>query len=228
MTPQLDAVDDTGGEKGGRVYRWSDGYELPSVTSILDVDPEKADVIKKFYERHPNPEQYRDEQGFLGQIIHHRILNRIALKRLRPPKLDMDMMYEGINTDIETIEAMWDDARDEYGVLDPGGAPRVERPVRNVECGYAGRFDLLTESGVLVDLKVSKAPYDSYFKQLAAYREAIKTTNLQTPHTAAIVALHPHVENNPSLKPQVNVAGESELEDWFEKFLAVKKVYDRT
>lgn len=223
--PKLEAVD-TDPETGVRHYYWEDGASLPSVTTILNADPEKKEAIKQFKRTHPRPEAYRDEQGTLGSIVHHRILKDLSIGRLEPPDLDMDSVYDGIETDIGVAEMLWDDAVDQHPALDPGKSPRIEQPVRNIEHRYAGRFDLLTGDNTLVDLKVSPTIHDSYKMQAAAYWRAIeRDPDLPTPRRAAVVSLYPRTDKNPHLTPTVAFVTEEGYNRWFDRFLEVREVF---
>lgn len=224
---QLETVN-TDPDTGVRFYHWSDGASLPSVTTILNADPEKKKAIENFQQTHPRPEEYKNEQGTLGSIVHHRILKELSIRRLEPPALDMGSVYDGIETDIETAEMLWDDAVDQYPALHPGDSPHVESPIRNLNHRYAGRFDLLTDGGTLIDLKVSPTVHDSYKMQAAAYWRAIeRDSDLPTPNRAAIVSLYPRIDKNPHLTPTVSFIPGRDLDRWFNRFLEVKEVFDR-
>lgn len=217
-------------DDGFRVYRWEDGAELPSVTTILDEDPQKKKAIQAYRSSHPRPDEYMNEQGLLGSIVHHRILNQYAIRPLSPPQLSFEVIErygkESLRADIQTCEGMWDSVLEHEQVV-PGHSPKIEKPVRSMEHGYAGRFDMLTTDGTLVDLKVSKSIYDSYKMQIAAYANAAgEMSEYPTPERAAIVGLHPHVENNPHLTPTVELITKQELDEQFENFTEVLDIFN--
>jgi hypothetical protein len=218
----LKAVD-TDPETGVRHYHWDDGESFPSVTTILGAYPPKKKAIDRASQK-PGAEQYKQEQGTLGSVVHHRILNDIAIRQIDPPRIDLSVVeeYDSLEEDIELCKVMWDRAQERLDLLDPGPTPRVEEPVRSVTHGYAGRFDLLTTGDTLVDLKVSPTVYDSYKMQAAAYVTAAREMpNGPNPERAAIVCLHPHEDDNPHLEPQWLVLERAELNEWFETFTDV-------
>lgn len=201
-------------ENGDRVYIWDDG-SFPSVTTILKCYEPKQRAIEGFKESHPNPIQYRDRQGLVGSCVHHRILNNIALRHIDPPYVDPDHMDADTMLDIETAVAMWDQVD-----IDPGNTPRVEIPLRHPQHGYAGRCDLLTDDGLVTDLKISGSIHDSYKMQVAAYYHAIKyMPDYPDPTGAAIVSLAPKESDNPTLSPHTVRLDEQTLTDWFDVFL---------
>jgi len=224
---------DTDPESGDRYYHWNDGESYPSVTTILDAYPPKKQAIKQFMQK-PGAAAYRDRQGLLGSLMHHRILNEMTIGRIDPPGVDMSVIenYDGnLEADIQTCEALWEDACAEYNIT-PGSTPHIEEPVRHREHEYAGRFDLLTSDGeTIVDLKVSDSIHDSYKMQVAAYVAACREMpGLPDPTRAKVVALHPHLDNNPKLKPQVATLdpGGVTWEHWFGKFLEVRQRFSNT
>lgn len=223
-TPSLSDVDED--SDGNRVYRWSDGLDLPSVTTVLSADPEKKQALKEWRERSDNPDYWRDRQGILGSLVHHRILNGLAIRPLEPPSVNLDVIRDElgeIEEEAELAIGMWQQAD-----VDPGSQPWVEKPVRNVADGYAGRFDLLTDSRVntLVDLKVSPEVRDQYRMQLSAYWRALEQTpQYPTPDEAAVVVLHPGWKNQ-RLTPHVERISEEQADYWYERFLGIKEIFD--
>jgi hypothetical protein len=210
-------------DDGTRYYTWNDGSKYPSVTTILKAYAPKQKAIKKFEQR-PGAIEYRDRQGLLGSLVHHRILNNIAIRDLEPPGFDMNLAanYGGLDTDIELCEIMWEQAQEKFD-LHPGPTPYVEEPVRHTGYGYAGRFDLLlSDEKTMVDLKVSPQVYDSYKMQIAAYITACSAMpNNPNPERGAIVCLHPHEKKNPHLSPTAEVVEADNLDYWFDKFTQV-------
>lgn len=213
-------------DDGTRVYHYSDGRSFPSVTTVLDADPAKRDAINAFEESHPHPDQYRDQQGLLGSIVHHRIATELATGSIQPPELDMAARYDGLQEDVEICLEMWRDALDNHDWLNPGVTPHVETAVRSTQHEYAGTFDLLTDDRVLVDFKTSKRAYRSHKKQLGAYYQALsETADLPTPEKGAIVVLHPHIENNSRLSPQVARLSQAKLSTWADRFNKIRSLF---
>jgi hypothetical protein len=219
MTPQLEGTDEA--DNGDRVYKWNDGAEYPSVTTVLKADPEKKRAIKSWRESHPNPDHYRDRQGQLGRLVHRRVLNQYAIRDLPPEPVDFKLVDDDFKADVETAVSMWDNCS-----IDVGDDPHVEVAVRNDEHEYAGRFDLLTEGNTLCDLKISAAVRDSYRCQIAAYWRALETMDdYPDPESAAIIRLHPDTGRNPELTPSVERITAEQVDYWFDEFRRIQQIY---
>lgn len=219
MTPELQGTDES--DNGDRVYRWDDGLEYPSVTTILKADPEKKKAIKNWRKSHPNPDHYRDRQGQLGRLVHRRVLNQYSIRSLPPEEIDFELVDEDFKADVETAVSMWDAAP-----IDVGDDPHVEVAVRSTEHEYSGRFDMLTDSGTLCDLKVSSGVRDSYRCQIAAYWRALEEMNdYPDPESAAIIRLHPDPSRNPELTPSVERITPEQADYWFDEFRRIQQIY---
>lgn len=222
MTPSLADVSEEP-ETGDRYYKWDDGAEYPSVTTILGADPEKKEAIKNWRESHPNPDHYRDRQGQLGRLVHRRVLNQYSIRNLPPEKLDFDLVDDEFQTDVETAVAMWDSAD-----IEVGENPHVEVAVRSNEHQYSGRFDLLTggEKTVLCDLKISPAVRDAYRMQAAAYWNAVEEMGeYPVPEEAAIIRLNPDPTRNKNLTAKVERITPAQADNWFERFKEIQRIY---
>jgi hypothetical protein len=219
MTPDLKEVDED--ESGDRYYEWDDGAEYPSVTTILKADPEKKEAIQNWRETHPDPDHYRDRQGQLGRLVHRRVLNQYAIRSLPPEPIRQELLDDDFKADVETAVGMWDDVP-----IDVGERPHVEVAVRNDEYRYAGRFDLLTDDGVLCDLKISKQVRESYRYQAAAYWKALESMDdLPNPTEAAIIRLHPDPAWNKHLTPKVERITPPQANILFERFKRILGIY---
>ena len=105
----------------------------------------------------------------------------------------------------------------------------IEQPVWNQKDGYAGRIDFtanLTFDGETVyclgDYKSGKSIYIEALMQVAAYREAIRGMGHKVPDKAVIVRL-PKTETDP--EPEMRVLHSTELDEHFETFRAVQRLY---
>lgn len=217
--PGLDSVWQDG--SGDRYYSWDDGQQYPSVTTILNADPEKKRKIKEWKESHPDPEFYRDRQGQLGRLVHRRVLDQYSIKTLPPEPVDPSLVDDEFRADVETAVAMWDTVN-----IEVGDSPYVEVAVRSDKHKYAGRFDLLTENKVLCDLKISPAVRDSYRMQIGAYWQALREMgDYPTPDEAAIVRLNPDPNRNENLTAKVERITTEQAWNWFEKFKEIQRIY---
>jgi len=209
-------------DTGDRYYKWDDGAEYPSVTTITDANPEKKKSIEAWRESHPNPDHYRDRQGQLGRLVHRRVLNQYSIRNLPPEPVNFDLVDNEFQADVETAVAMWDTAG-----IEVGDDPHVEVAVRSDKHEYAGRFDLLTEQRVLCDLKISPEVRDSYRMQAAAYWQALREMDdYPTPVEAAIVRLNPDPQRNENLTAKVERITKEQAENWFARFKEVQRIYN--
>ena len=216
---ELDTVFEDG--SGDRYYAWGDGVDYPSVTTILNADPEKKQSIKEWRESHPNPDHYRDRQGQLGRLVHRRVLDQYSIRTLPPEPVDPELLDDEFKADVETAVAMWDTA-----TIDVGDDPHIEVAVRSDKHEYAGRFDMLTGNNVLCDLKISPKVRDSYRMQIGAYWQALREMDdYPTPEEAAIVRLNPDPERNKNLTAKVERITVEQAWNWFERFKEIQAIY---
>lgn len=202
--------------KGGERYYRVGGDEYPSVTTILNAYQPKKQKIENWKERLRgqglDPNAVRDRAALRGTLVHHRILNRYAIRELPLPEVDVGEIDEELMNDVETCVAMWDDL--DFHV---GESPFIEESVWSHENEYAGTLDMLT-NGTVVDLKTSKTAFDSHKMQSAAYfYAATEMPELPDPSSAAVIVLHPGDE----LIYKVERLNLEEIERWFRVFLDV-------
>lgn len=206
---------------GKRYYNWGDGSKHPSVTTILNADPEKKKAIADWEERHPNPIQYRDRQGQLGRLVHRRVLNQYTYRSLPPEEVRQELLDDDFLADVETAVAMWDRCP-----LNIGDDPHIEVAVRNDKYEYAGRFDLLTRDGLLCDLKTSRQIHQSHLFQIAAYWKALEQMDAYAaPTRGAVIKLHSNHKLNKRLVPKVVRITPQQADRLFEDFLRIMRVY---
>lgn len=203
-------------QKGGeRYYRIGDD-EYVSVTTVTDTYPPKVKSIDSFEERVGAAEAKRikERAGIRGTIVHHRILNPIAARRLELPYIPLKRLDAELVADVETCVSLWDDLG--YKVHPPA---YVEHPVASHEHGYSGTFDLLHD-GTIVDLKTSKAAYDSFGLQVAAYVYAAREhPDLPDPDRGEVIVIHPDPEYNEDMTADIREYPPHEIDLLFEEFV---------
>lgn len=215
MTQQAERDDDG--------YYHFEGQALPSVTKITGEWPGKKEQIDSWKARQDDPTHERNRLALLGTLAHRRILSEYAIRDLPIETVDPRYTYDGLQADIETVEAMWDAAEDK---INPGDDPHIEQTVYSTEYGYAGTLDMLTEDRTVVDIKTSKAAFDSMKGQLAAYWNATRElSDVPSAVDGKIAVLHPNPENNPTLTANIVELSESDMEYWFEQFCDVLEDY---
>jgi hypothetical protein len=150
-----------------RFYFDEQGKPFPSVTTILEAYPKDAGYFKFLKDAGNDADTIRDEAGRRGSIVH-----------------ELTERYDRG----EEVSLLTDDGWPGYKMLEWSMFERyvdfstrfepehimVEQNFVCSELGYAGTIDRVMEVGgmrYLVDIKTSNAIYDSYWLQLAAYRE---------------------------------------------------------
>jgi len=150
-----------------RFYFDEQGKPVPSVTTILEAYPKDAGYFKWLKDAGTDADTIRDEAGRRGSIVH-----------------ELTERYDRG----EEVSLLTDDGWPGYKMLEWSMFERyvdfstrfepehliVEQNFVSPELGYAGTIDRVMEVGgkcYLVDIKTSNAIYDSYWLQLAAYKE---------------------------------------------------------
>lgn len=201
---------------GVRHYEFGDNA-YPSVTEITDLLPSKKEALESWKKRTDNWRRKRDRAGIVGSLAHYRILNQYAIRELDPPDVDLSLVDEDVMVDVETAVALWNRLD-----LDVGDDAYVEQTTVSHEHEYAGTFDLYT-GGTIYDLKTSKAAFESYKLQVAAYVKAARAMpDLPDPDRAAIVVIHYGLEANPNMAAKVTTLREDEIEHHFERFVELR------
>lgn len=199
------------------------GEPYPSVTTVTGWDPNKKEALQSWEQRVGGrhiAETIRDEAALMGTLVHHRALNPHAVRHLPKPPVDLSYAYDGIEEDVETALAMWDDVD-----LPTENTPHIEERIVEHENGFAGTFDMM-DDGIVVDLKTSSAIRGSHRWQIAAYYHAVeKLPDFPDPTGAAIVRLDPDPETNPSLEPHIERLGPEELAYHFDHFTSLLSEY---
>lgn len=163
------------------IYRLQDGTRVPSVTTVLGV-LNKPGLLKWAWELGAagiEMDAYRDDLADVGRLAHQMIHAHLTGG-------DPDALCEGLarhvvdraqNSFLKFLH--WQDQHDVQVIL-------TEQPLVSETYRFGGTLDIyayLDGSPVLIDLKTSKAIYDEFFLQLAAYRQ------LATEHGYAVEGL---------------------------------------
>jgi hypothetical protein len=150
-----------------RFYFDEQGKPVPSVTTILEAYPKDAGYFKWLKDAGTDADTIRDEAGRRGSIVHElterydrgeevSLLTGEGWPGYKMLEWSMFERYVDFSTRFEPEHLM------------------VEQNFVSPELGYAGTIDRVMELGgkrYLVDIKTSNAIYDSYWLQLAAYKE---------------------------------------------------------
>jgi hypothetical protein len=156
-----------------RFYQTNDGY-VPSVTTILEAYPKDASYFKWLKDVGSDADSIRDEAGRRGSVVHEltekydsgeecTFIGEQGYPRYKMSEWSMFERYvEFSQTYKPTIEAM-------------------ELHMISGELGFAGTLDRvinLNGKSMLIDIKTSNSIYPSYWLQLSAYNELLKTINI--------------------------------------------------
>lgn len=152
-----------------RFYIAEDGSYYPSATTILEAYPKPFALMQWMKEQGSNADVIRDAAGRRGSNVHY--------------------LTECYDND-EQVELLGDNGQPQYSMeewamferwvdFSDRFKPRhtmIEQQLLCPELGFAGTMDRLTEiegKTYLLDIKTSNGIYNSYWLQLAAYRQAL-------------------------------------------------------
>jgi len=191
----------------------------PSVTTIISSVRPESTQIQDWKDRNGNWRTRLGEAQSVGTIIHYRILNNLSAHTLELPQLTLEVIPDDALMRAEIADSMWDGLG-----LDVGYPRRVESFVVNHEYRFAGKPDLFAPiDGVLtlVDLKTSKAIYESHKLQLGGYHYALG----KAAERGMLISLNPDERTNPSLQAHFIIMSGQELDDYSERFLDLAKQF---
>jgi hypothetical protein len=153
-----------------RYYRTEEGAYIPSATTILECYPKGAQYYEWLKKNGEDSDNIRDEAGRRGSRVHQMTENYDNGEEvsLINPNGDINMkvsewaMFERYvefrtRFDMEILQ-------NEFQLISP-------------KLGFAGTLDRVVKldgKTILLDIKTSNAVYDSYWLQLASYKELLK------------------------------------------------------
>jgi hypothetical protein len=165
-----------------RFYQTPDGDYVPSVTTVLEAYPKGAQYYNWLKEVGKDADEIRDEAGRRGSVVHKltedydqgKEINLINPNGSIDYKLNEWAMFEKYvefrNNFEFTIDA-------------------IEMNIISKELGYAGTIDRIIDlygQKILIDIKTSNAIYPSYWLQLAAYRNLLKSQGINVDKVAIL------------------------------------------
>jgi ATP-dependent exoDNAse (exonuclease V) beta subunit len=152
-----------------RFYQQGDEF-YPSVTTVLDAFPKGAQFYKWLKDNGENADEIRDEAGRRGSVVHN-LTERYDLGEVVAcASADGNLQYRS------TEWGMFERYVEFSERVDPE-IDVVEATVVSPELGIAGTVDRIMSFGgftYLVDIKTSNMVHESYWLQLAAYREMLR------------------------------------------------------
>ena len=175
-----------------RFYTTEQGLFLPSVTTILEAYPKGAAFYEWLKKVGEDSDNIRDEAGKRGSIVHN-------LTELYDQGIEVSLLNEDGYTAYKMSEwAMFERyvefrRRYEFEIL------HSELNIVSEQLGHAGTLDrVINMNGkrILFDIKTSGSIWDSYWLQLAAYRELLKVETKVEVDEVAILWLNAKTKTN--------------------------------
>lgn len=197
----------------GRYYE-KDGVKYPSVTWICSYYP-KNEGFWKWKLLTKDSDQIFKDAGTKGTTIHKNIENLIRNK----PRLS-DLTESNDNYTNQFIK--WIKSLKNAEIID------IEKFVINKDDKYAGTVDLIMKIDgqmYIVDIKTSKSLHITHELQLSAYKHAIIEENL-TKDCVGYGTLGKEKYKLALLKLSEESYEFKEVDDKYDLFLAIKKIFD--
>jgi len=156
-----------------RFYYDSNGEFVPSVTTILEAYPKDAHFFKWLKEVGTDADAIRDEAGRRGSVVHQLTEQYDAGDEVSLLNMDGNLQYKMLEWSMF----------ERYVEFSTRFKPEIlmsEQNFVNSFLGFAGTLDrVIKMNGLtyLIDIKTSNVIHDSYWLQLAAYRELLLQNN---------------------------------------------------
>jgi hypothetical protein len=152
-----------------RFYYDTNGEFVPSVTTILEAYPKDAHFFKWLKEVGTDADAIRDEAGRRGSVVHQLTEQYDAGEEVSLLNMDGNLQYKMLEWSMF----------ERYVEFSTRFKPEIimsEQNFVNSFLGFAGTLDrVIKMNGLtyLIDIKTSNVIHDSYWLQLAAYRELL-------------------------------------------------------
>lgn len=164
-----------------RFYTTETGF-VPSVTTILEAYPKGAAYFEWLKANGKDSDEIRDEAGRRGSVVH-------GLTEQYDLGHEVNLVNKTGGIDYKLNEwAMFEryvDFRSRFKLE----CKAVELNVISEKLGFAGTIDRVIEMNgkkILLDIKTSNAIYPSYWLQLAAYQQLLKSINYEIDQVAIL------------------------------------------
>jgi hypothetical protein len=165
-----------------RFYATPNGGFVPSVTTILEAYPKDASYFKWLKDVGSDADSIRDEAGRRGSVVHE-------LTERYDSGEPVAYINEKGNPLYKMLEWSMFERYVDFSTNHNPKIDMVELHMVNEELGYAGTLDrVLSIDGksYLVDIKTSNSIYPSYWLQLAAYRELLRSGGVEVDGVAIL------------------------------------------
>ncbi|MFN9710993.1 MAG: hypothetical protein ACK55K_06250 [Bacteroidota bacterium] len=165
-----------------RFYQTPDGDYVPSVTTVLEAYPKGASYYNWLKEVGKDADEIRDEAGRRGSVVH-------KLTEDYDQGKEVNLINPNGSIDYKLNEWAMFERYVEFRSRFQFVTDCIEFNIISKELGYAGTIDRIIDfSGVkiLMDIKTSNAIYSSYWLQLAAYRNLLKSQGINVDKVAIL------------------------------------------
>jgi hypothetical protein len=209
----------------GRFYIGENGDYFPSVTTLLECYPKPYALLQWMKEVGNKSDEIRDAAGRRGSTVH-------ALTELYDDDHEVSLLGDNGQPQYSLEEwAMFE----RYADFSQRHQPKhkmIEAELICPELGCAGTMDRLSEIGgklYLIDIKTSNGIYNSYWLQLAAYREMLRILHGIKVDGVAILWLNAKTrtygKNGDIQGPGWQLSTREKTDKDFELFQAVQKLW---
>ena len=159
-----------------RFYRTESGQFIPSVTTVLDAYPKGAAYFQWIKSVGEDADEIRDDAGKRGSRVH-------ALTERYDAGEEIKLVDEFGNITMKLNEWAMFERYVEFRNRYPFEITLLEQTIISEELSVAGTLDRVIKlpSGelMLFDIKTSNAIYPSYWLQLAAYKEMLRSIHIE-------------------------------------------------
>ena len=155
-----------------RFYLNEAGQHFPSVTTILEAYPKPYQLLQWLKEVGTKADDIRDAAGKRGSVVH-------SLTEEYDNGMEVALLDETGKPAVSMSEWSMFEKYVEFTEKANPVHSLIEQNFVDEAGGYAGTIDRICEIDgkiILLDIKTSNGIYNSYWLQLAAYREGIKKT----------------------------------------------------
>jgi predicted RecB family nuclease len=153
-----------------RWYYSENGVPVPSVTTILDAYPKGPEYFAWLKKMGEDSDTIRDEAGKRGSKVHD-------MTEKYDNGIEVSLIGETDEVSVSLMEWAMFSRYVEFSNRFPHENAAIEMHVISEALGYAGTLDriiVLNGKRLLIDIKTSNAVYDSYWLQLAAYKNLLR------------------------------------------------------
>lgn len=208
-----------------RFYVDTDGKYYPSATTLLEAYPKPFALLQWMKEVGKSSDEIRDAAGRRGSTVHE-------LTDKYDQGLQVDLLGDSGQPMYSMEEWAMFERYADYATRFSPVYQFIEQQVICPELGFAGTMDrigIIDGKKYLIDIKTSNGIYNSYWLQLAAYREAARLNLKTTVDGVAILWLNAKTRTNGKKGDMQGmgwqmVVKEDTTHEW-ELFQAVQKLW---